>query len=399
MAMEVISPRIRGFVCTNAHPEGCAAAVRRQVGIARAARPAAPRGGTALVIGASTGYGLGSRIAAAIGHDMDTLGVFLERSPSGSKTGTAGWYNTVAFHDAADHAGRKAVSINADAFSNATRERALDRIRRELGPIDLLVYSLASPVRTHPETGQSFRSSLKPIGRAYTTKTLELEDSRVHEVTLEPATQEEIDATVAVMGGDDLRRWMDALARADLLAPGVRVTAYSYIGPQLTWPIYRDGTIGAAKNDVRRVVDELDAQLRKSHGGGAWVSMNAGVVTQASSAIPAVPLYISLLYQVMGDLGLKEEPIHQMVRLLNDHLAPGAIPAPDSDRLIRLDDRELRADVQARVAGMWREVTTENVRSLCDLDLVKREFQQLFGFAVEGVDYSKPAETESPIPV
>ncbi len=399
MSLEVVSPRMRGFLCTNAHPGGCAASVRRQVAVAGEARNGGPRGGNALVIGASTGYGLASRVAASFGHGMATVGVFLERGASGSKTGSAGWYNSTGFHAEADRAGLKAASFNADAFSNETRRQVLDRIGRDFGPIDLVVYSLASPVRTHPDTGVQYRSTLKPIGRTYTTKTLDLEKERVFDITLEAATQEEIDATVAVMGGDDLNRWIGGLLQAGLVAKGARVTAYSYIGPELTWAIYKDGTIGRAKADIKRTCDELNQRLQAEVGGNAWVAVDAAVVTQASTAIPAVPLYLSLFGKVAGAMGIKEEPIHQMVRLFNTHLGRGVSPTVDAEGMIRMDDLEMRPEVQADVLRRWSEARTENIRELADLDGLRSDFQQLFGFGVPGVDYSAPTEIDAPLPV
>lgn len=398
MSLEVVSPRMRGFLCTNAHPGGCAASVGHQVLVAEQGRNGGPRGGNALVIGASTGYGLASRIATAFGHGMATVGVFLERGASGSKTGSAGWYNSAAFHAEAARAGLKAASFNADAFSHETRRQVLERIARDFGPIDLVVYSLASPVRTHPDTGIQYRSTLKPVGRTYTTKTLDLEKERVFEVTLEAASQEEIDATVAVMGGNDLDLWIGALLEGDLLARGARVTAYSYIGPELTWPIYKDGTIGQAKADIKRTCDNLNERLQAKVGGNAWVAVDAAVVTQASTAIPAVPLYLSLFSQVATSMGIKEAPIHQMVRLFNTHLGRGISPRLDAQGLIRMDDLEMRPEVQADVLGRWSRATTETIRELADLDGFRSDFHQLFGFDVPGVDYTAPTEIEASLP-
>jgi enoyl-[acyl-carrier protein] reductase / trans-2-enoyl-CoA reductase (NAD+) len=394
MPQEVIAPRIRGYICTNAHPAGCAAEVARQIAVARAARTADARGGNALIVGASTGYGLATRVAAAFSHGMATAGVFYERASSGGKTASAGWYNTAAFTDAAVEARLGTANVNGDAFSDAVKRETLQRLRAEMGPVDLFVYSLASPVRTHPETGQLIRSSLKPVGRPYVTKTMDLDKAVISEVTLEPASEDEIRNTVAVMGGDDLKRWMHALREAGMLAPAVRVVAYSYIGPQVTWAIYKDGTIGRAKKDVEAAVREIDAELRKSGPGRAWISVNSAVVTQASSAIPAVPLYLALLNRVLAQKGIKEDVIHEMVRLMNEQLAPGRTPATDSEDRIRVDDLEMRADVQAEISGLWKRVTTENVAQLGDVASVQNEFRRLFGFSVDGVDYSKPVEVE-----
>jgi enoyl-[acyl-carrier protein] reductase / trans-2-enoyl-CoA reductase (NAD+) len=327
---------------------------------------------------------------------MNTLGVLFERPPSGKKTATAGWYNTAAFHEAAGAAGLRAHSINGDAFSDTVKQEAVARLR-DLAPVDLVVYSLASPVRTHPETGQTIRSTLKPVGEPFTTKTVDLDRETVGETTLEPASEEEVAGTVAVMGGDDLRRWIDALLAAKALAPGARVAAYSYIGPQVTWPIYRSGTIGRAKADVEETVRALDRRLQDAVGGRAWVSVNKAVVTQASAAIPSVPLYISLLYRVMREKGVHERPIEQMVRLLNEHLGAGRVPVVDAEGRIRMDDWEMREDVQAEVSRRWHAVTTETLHAVSDFALFRTEFRRLFGFEVDGIDYEQPVEVDVPL--
>lgn len=395
MPVEVVSPRVRGFICVNAHPAGCAEAVALQARRAREHR--AESGGRALIVGASTGYGLASWITAAFAMRMGTLGVFLERPPGDKRTATAGWYNAGAVLRLARESGLPAFALNGDAFSNAVREEALERVRRELGPLDLVVYSLASPVRVHPDDGRTIRSSLKPVGRPYTTRTIDLDRGRLTEVTLEPATDEEIADTVAVMGGDDLRRWVETLSGANLLARGARVLAYSYIGPSLTWPIYRTGTIGLAKADLERTVRALDATLAQAVGGRAWTSVNAAVVTQASSAIPGVPLYLALIAPVLAERGLSERPIDQILRLFATHAGPGRTPVCDAEGRIRMDDREMREDVQAVVAERWRSVTPETLASVADLAGFQREFYQLFGFGVPGVDETQPVETDVPL--
>jgi len=396
---EVITPRGRGFIMTNAHPAGCAASVAEHVEVARAARRADRQsgGGNALVIGSSTGYGLASRIAAAFGHGMNTAGVFLERPAAERRTASAGWYNTAAFHRAALAEGLKSLNLNGDAFSNEVKQQAVETMRRELGRLDLVVYSLASPVRTHPDTGETLRSVLKPVGSTFTAKTINLDKAEVLEATIEPASETEIAGTVAVMGGDDLRRWIDALLQAELLAPGARVVSYSYIGPNVTWPIYRSGTIGRAKEDLERTTHELDNRLQEAVGGNAWVSVNKAVVTQAAAAIPVVPLYISILYQVMREMGIHERPIEQMVRMMNTQVGPGHTPAVDAERRIRMDDWEMRDDVQAEVERRWLAVTTETLPELADFAGYQREFLQLFGFEVPGIDYGQPVETEVPL--
>ncbi len=392
MPLETVKMRARGFICINAHPEGCRKNVERQISVVKAA---GHRAGykNVLVIGASTGYGLASRIAAAWGYRAKTLGVFFERPPEGGKTATAGYYNTVALHAVAQQNGLYAASINGDAFSTPVKCQAIETIRRDMGPIDLVVYSLASPRRTHPSSGVVYNSAIKPIGDTFTGRTVDLNSEKVVDVTVAPASEEEIAATVAVMGGDDWRLWIEALQVEKLLAPGARTVAYSYIGPSVTWPIYRDGTIGRAKQDVEAVADALDAKLRES-GGGAWVSVNKAVVTQASSAIPVVPLYLSLLPRVMKAKGLEEGCIEQMTRLLLEAMPPGTSPQVDDARRIRVDDREMRSDVQAEVSAVFPHVSTENLQTHTDFPNFKREFQGLFGFNVEGVDYDQPVETD-----
>jgi enoyl-[acyl-carrier protein] reductase/trans-2-enoyl-CoA reductase (NAD+) len=395
MPLQTIKRRSRGFICVNAHPEGCRRNVERWVAGVKGKIPAgqnAPK--NVLVIGASTGYGLASRIAAAWGYGAKTLGVFFERLPEGDKTATAGHYNTVALHALAKRDGLLAASLNGDAFSDEIKRAAAEMIRKDMAPIDLVIYSLASPKRTDPRTGQVYNSALKPVGQTFTNRTIELDSEKVVSVTLQPANENEIADTIAVMGGDDWRLWMNMLLEEKLLAPGARTVAYSYIGPEITWPIYRDGTIGQAKKDLERAAKDLDAALAKQLGGNAWVSVNKAVVTQASAAIPVVPLYLSLLPLVMKKKNLDEGPFEQMRRLFTDFLCAGSAPKLDEARRLRLDDREMRADVQAEVAAMWPQVTTENLRAASDFAGFQREFRGLFGFEVEGVDYDQPTETD-----
>lgn len=380
----------------NAHPEGCRRNIARQIA-AITAQATAPGEGlkNAMIIGASAGYGLASRIAAGWGFQARTLGVFLERQPDGNKTGTAGYYNTVAFHEEARRAGLFAASVNADAFSNEAKRSAIEIIRREMGRIDLLIYSLAAPKRVHPQTGKTHNSVLKPVGEAYTNKTIELDSEKVIPVTIPPATEEEVADTVAVMGGDDWRQWTRALLGEGLFAQGARTLAYSYIGPQLTWPIYRDGTIGRAKKDLESTARELDAALRTKLGGAARVAVNKAIVTQASSAIPVVPLYMSLLFRVMKEKGLHEIAIEQIRRLFFDFPSSGKSAPLDAEGRIRLDGHEMRADVQAAVTALWPRATTETLRELSDFSGFQHDFRSLFGFEVEGVDYSEPVETDA----
>jgi enoyl-[acyl-carrier protein] reductase/trans-2-enoyl-CoA reductase (NAD+) len=395
MPLQIVQQRSRGFISVNAHPEGCRRNVLRQIEVVRAgARGAADAPHNVLVIGATTGYGLASRIAAAFGYGARTLGIGLERTPAGNRTATAGYYNTVAFHQQAREAGLEARSLNADAFTEETRRAALALVREWFAPLDLVVHSLAAPRRTHPGTGAVHHSALKPIGAAYTSKTIDLDAETIVPVTIPAADEKEIVDTVAVMGGDDWRRWIAALLEEGLLAPGARTVAYSYIGPRLTWPIYRDGTIGRAKQDLEETARALDRLLGDKLGGRAWVSVNKAVVTQAAAAIPVVPLYVSLLRRVMKSKGVEEGPIEQMRRLFLDFFLTGENAPVDEGGRIRLDDRELRPDVQAEVERLWPEITTENLFELTDFAGFKREFRHLFGFEVEGVDYSQPVETD-----
>ena len=395
MPQQIIKRRSRGFICVNAHPEGCRRNVERW---ADGVRGQVPRGTrtpkNVLVIGASTGYGLASRTAAAWGCGAKTLGVFFERPPEGDKTATAGFYNTVAFHGLAARDGLFAASLNGDAFSDDIKRAAADIILKQMSPVDLVIYSLASPKRTDPRNGKVYNSVRKPVGQPYTNRTVELDSEKVVSITLAPATEEEIADTIAVMGGDDWRRWMQLLLEENLLAQGARTLAFSYIGPEMTWPIYRDGTMGQAKKDLEFAARDLNTVLERKLGGGAWISVNKAVVTQASSAIPVVPLYMSLLPMVMKRKNLDEDPLEQMRRLFTDFLCAGQPVALDAERRVRLDDREMRPDVQAEVASLWPQVTTETLREVSDFAGFQREFRGLFGFEVERVDYEQPVETD-----
>lgn len=403
MAVQIVKPRIRGFICTNAHPAGCHANVQHQIEVVQhgfaansvlSKRAAGDRGLNALVIGASTGYGLASRIALTWGYGAKTLGLLYERPADSRRTASAGYYNTVAFHRQANQDGFFAESLNGDAFSDQMKQEAIGSIREHLGPLDILVYSIAAPRRIHPRTGDSHQSVLKPIGAPYTGKTIDLSREVVVPVTIEPASAAEISDTIAVMGGEDLGMWVTALTEEGLLAPEVTVVAYTYIGSPLTWPIYRDGTIGKAKDDLKARVDALDERLAKELGGHAYISVNKAVVTQASAAIPVVPLYISILYDIMNAQGINEAPIEQMQRLFSQHLGPGLQPQLDSERYIRLDDRELQEDVTAAVTERWAEINTDNFHELSDYAGFRRRFRNLFGFEVASVDYEATVETE-----
>lgn len=388
----VIKPKVRGFVCITSHPEGCAAHVQEQIDYvkSRGALRNGPR--NVLVVGASTGYGLASRIAAAFGSNANTLGVFFERPSEEGRTATPGWYNMIAFTQAARAAGLKAVNINGDAFSDDIKRQVLDALKRDFGPIDLIVYSLASPRRTHPKTGIVHKSTLKPIGQSYTNKTVDTDRGIVGQVTLEPANEAEVADTVAVMGGEDWEMWIDALIGAGLVAQGATSVAYSYIGPEVTWPIYKNGTIGIAKNDLERSARKIDAIL-KAHGyGRAFISVNKALVTQASSAIPVVPLYISILYKIMKAQGTHEGCIEQIQRLFATQLYGGQGLHFDAAGRVRIDDLEMKPSVQAEVTRLWPDVTTENLNALTDIAGYRAEFLRLFGFGLPGIDYD--AETE-----
>lgn len=391
----IVAPKIRGFICTTAHPEGCAANVRSQIDYVKSRGPLAHSPKKVLVIGASTGYGLASRIVPAFGGGAATIGVFFEKPGSENKTGSAGWYNSVAFEEAAAEAGLYARSFNGDAFSKEIKEAVIAAIKADLGQVDCIVYSLASPRRTDPETGEVYKSVLKPIGQSYSQKNLNTDTAEVNSVSIEPASDEEIAHTVKVMGGEDWELWLDALAGAGALADGFTTVAYSYIGPDLTYPIYTNGTIGRAKEHL----EESAARMNARFGAGtAYVSVNKALVTQASSAIPVVPLYISLLYKVMKEAGLHEGCIEQIQRLFADHLASGGTPTLDEKGRIRIDDWEMRDDIQAAVASAWEKVTTANLSELSDFSGYRTEFLRLFGFGIEGVDYEADTNPEKPLP-
>lgn len=392
----IIKPKVRGFVCVTAHPTGCAAHIQEQIDYVKSKGPIKNGPRNALIIGASTGYGLGSRIAAAFGSGAKTLGVFFERPSEDGRPATPGWYNTIAFTNAARAAGLYAANINGDAFSDEIKKQAIETIARDMGPIDLVVYSLASPRRTHPRTGVVHKSTLQPLGAPYTNKTVDTDKGIVSEVTIQPADEAGVADTVAVMGGEDWEMWMQALADAKLLAPNATAMAYSYIGPHHTWPIYKDGTIGRAKIDLERAARAIDAQLKPT-GGRAFISVNKALVTQASSAIPVVPLYISILYKVMKEMGLHEGCVEQMQRLFATQLYNGSKPQFDSDGRVRVDDWEMRPDVQAKVAEIWPQVTTENLAQLTDIAGYRTEFLKLFGFGLAGIDYDADVEPHVPM--
>jgi enoyl-[acyl-carrier protein] reductase/trans-2-enoyl-CoA reductase (NAD+) len=393
----IVAPKIRGFICTTAHPTGCAKHIADQIAVVKGRGPIANGPKKVLVIGSSTGYGLSSRIAAAFGSNAATIGVFFEKPAEADRCGTTGWYNSAAFENEAQAAGLYARSFNGDAFSDAMKTEVIEAIKKDLGQVDCIIYSLASPRRTQPKTGEVFKSVLKPIGSAsYTNKNLNTGTGVVNEVTIEPANDDEIAQTIAVMGGEDWEMWIDALLAAGVVAEGTQTVAYSYIGPEVTWPIYKNGTIGRAKEDLERVQRVLDTKLAAIKGK-AWVSVNKALVTQASSAIPVVPLYISLLYKVMKAEGTHEDCMEQMDRLFRERLYNGN-PQPDEAGRIRVDDWEMAPAVQELVGQRWAEVNTENFAELGDFEGYQSSFLRLFGFGLEGVDYDADVDVNVRVP-
>ena len=390
----IVAPKIRGFICTTAHPDGCAAHVAEQIAVVKNRGPIEGGPKKVLVVGSSTGYGLASRIATAFGSDASTIGVFFEKPGSEKRPGTAGWYNTAAFEKEAQAAGLYAKSFNGDAFSDEMKAEVAKAIKEDLGQVDCIVYSLASPRRTHPKTEAVHKSVLKPIGESYTQKNLNTGTGEVDTVTLDPAEGNDIEETVAVMGGEDWEMWIDALLEQDLIAEGATTYAYSYIGPELTWPIYKNGTIGKAKEDVERAAEAITAKL-SNMGGKAWVSVNKALVTQASSAIPVVPLYISLLYKVMKADGTHEDCIEQMDRLFRERHTN---PQPDEAGRIRIDDWEMAEPVQSAVAEAWEQVNSDNLTEFGDFDGYQKSFLKLFGFGLPGVDYDAETDTTTGVP-
>ncbi|RZJ65501.1 MAG: trans-2-enoyl-CoA reductase family protein [Flavobacterium sp.] len=386
----IIQPRMRGFICLTAHPDGCEQNVKDQIEYVKSNGTVAGGPKKALIIGASTGFGLASRITAAYGSDAATIGVFFEKEPSEGKTASPGWYNSAAFEKIAHADGLYAKSINGDAFSDEIKKQTIDLIKQDLGQVDLIIYSLASPVRTNPKTGVTHRSVLKPIGQTYTNKTVDFHTGNVTEVSITPANEEDIENTVAVMGGEDWKMWIDDMKAAGVLAPNVLTIAYSYIGPALTEPVYRKGTIGRAKDDLEATAFTISDSL-KDVGGKAYVSVNKALVTQASSAIPVIPLYISLLFKTMKEAGTHEGTIEQIDRLFRERLfTNGDVPVDEKGR-IRIDDLEMKEDIQAKVAELWKVASTETLPEIGDLKGYSHEFHKLFGFEMEGIDYNAEA--------
>lgn len=398
----IIKPMIRSNICINAHPIGCAKETERQINYAIAQKAkrnikSVKEGGkgpaTVLVLGCSTGYGLASRIAAAFEYGADTIGVSFEKEGTESRGGTPGWYNNMAFDKAAKKAGLVSITMNADAFSHETRAAVIEEIKKLGKTVDLVVYSLASPVRVDPDTKEMYKSVIKPIGKVYSGVSVDMMTGKLSQASTEPATEEEIQNTVKVMGGADWALWMDALAKADVLSKGVRTVAYSYIGPELSHAIYRDGTIGAAKKDLEATALKLNENLASSLGGAAYVSENKGLVTRSSAVIPIISLYLSIMFKVMKEKGTHEGCIEQMERLFAERLYTGensaaGIPETDSEHRIRIDDWEMAEDVQAEVVKRMESATEENLSQIADMEGYKHDFLTINGFDVEGVDYN-----------
>lgn len=390
----IIKPKARGFICTTTHPTGCEQNVLNQINTTKALGPVKNGPKKVLVVGSSSGYGLSSRIAAAFGSGAATLGVFFEKPGTEKKPGTAGWYNSAAFDKFAKEEGLYSKSINGDAFSNEVKQKTIDLIKEDLGQIDLVVYSLASPVRKLPETGELVRSALKPIGETYTATAVNTNKDEIIEASVEPATEQEIQDTVTVMGGQDWELWINALSDAGVLAEGCKTVAYSYIGTEITWPIYWHGALGKAKMDLDRAAAALNDKLSQK-GGSANVAVLKSVVTQASSAIPVMPLYIAMVFKKMREEGVHEGCMEQINRMFHERLyrEDGTTPV-DEDNRLRLDDWELREDIQKHCQDLWPQVTTENLKELADYVEYKREFLQLFGFEVDGIDYEADVNPE-----
>lgn len=382
----IIKPKVRGFICTNAHPQGCAANVQEQIAFTKAKGPVANAPKKVLILGCSTGFGLASRITAAFGGGAATLGVCFEKEASETRTASAGYYNTSAFHDAAAEADLYAHTINGDAFSDACKDKVIAELKQSIGKVDLVIYSLASPRRVDPKTGVVYSSVLKPIGEVYTSKNLNTDTLKIADVTIEPATEEEIAETVKVMGGADWELWIEALKGADLLTDNFQTVAYTYLGDKLTWPIYGRATIGKAKEDLDRAAKEMSSK----YSGKARVAVLKAVVTQASSAIPVMPLYLSILFKVMKEQGTHEGCIEQIQRLFTECLY-AAKPRLDDAGRYRVDELELHPSVQTKVEELWEQVTEENLFELTDFDSYRSEFLRLFGFGIDGIDYE--AET------
>ncbi len=391
----IIQSKVRGFICITAHPDGCAAQVRKQIDYVRARGELKNAPKRILIFGASTGYGLASRIVSVVGAKAATFGVFYERPSADGKPASAGWYNTAALEAVALKEDIPFYSMNGDAFSSEFKKKAVEGLRKTLGTVDCVIYSLAAPRRTDKD-GITYKSVLKPIGQSFTGKTVNTDKGEVFETAIEPATDDEIFQTVKVMGGEDWEEWIRLLVSEKLLAPSATTMAYSYIGPEVTWPIYKSGTIGRAKAHLAETADRLNDFLSEHIQGKALISVNKAVVTQASSAIPVVPLYNSILFKVMKDAGLHEDCIQQMYRLFAGLFDGGALKR-DGATCVHLDDLELKPEVQTEVQRIWERINTSNLRTLSDFDGYKKNFLQLFGFECEGVNYNADVDPERPI--
>ncbi|OAI46697.1 trans-2-enoyl-CoA reductase [Gammaproteobacteria bacterium SCGC AG-212-F23] len=387
----IIQPKVRGFICTTAHPTGCFKSVEEQINYVKSqGKITGPK--NVLIIGASTGYGLASRIVSTFAANAKTIGVFFEKEADDKRTASAGWYNTAAFETIAHREHLYAKSINGDAFSHDIKKRTAELIRKDLGQVDLIIYSLASPRRVHPDSGQIFSSVLKPIGRSYTNKTVDAFRGEVKDISIEAANADEIQQTIEVMGGEDWAMWIDYLSKEKLLAHGITTLAYSYIGPELTHPIYKQGTIGKAKEHLFKTAQELNQKLKSSYQGQALISVNKALVTQASAAIPVVPLYISLLYKLMKENHTHEGCIEQINRLFHQHLYTDKKLPLDKEGQIRIDDLEMATQIQQKIAELWPKITSENLSQLTDIQGYRDEFYRLFGFNMAGIDYDKDVD-------
>lgn len=396
----IIKPRIRGFICTTTHPVGCEANVKEQIAYTRSLGEVKNGPKNVLIIGSSSGYGLASRITAAFGCGAATIGVFFEKPASEKKPGTAGWHNSAAFEKLAHEAGLYAKSLNGDAFSHEAKQKAIELIKQDLGQVDMVVYSLASPVRKLPDSGEVVRSVLKPIGQTYKATAVDTNKDQLFEAEVEPATEEEVKATVTVMGGEDWELWMQALQDAGVLADGCKTVAYSYIGTELTWPIYWEGALGEAKKDLDRAAHAIDKQLQDKKGS-ANIAVLKSVVTQASAAIPVMPLYIAMVFKKMREEGVHEGCIEQINRMFRERLyrEDGQAPEVDDNNRLRLDDLELREDIQTHCKELWSKLTNDNLNELTDYQEYKDEFLKLFGFGVAGVDYEADVNPQVPFDV
>lgn len=389
----IVQPKVKGFICTTAHPEGCRASVKAQIDYVKA-QPKTEGPKKVLVIGSSMGYGLASRIAAAYSCNAATIGIIFDKPAKEKRTATAGWYNTAAFEEFAAADGLYAKTLNGDAFSQEMKEQTIDLIKKDLGKVDLVIYSVAAPRRTAPD-GVTYRSVLKTTEADYTNQTIDLKTNEISEVTITPATEEEVADTVKVMGGEDWKLWIRALKEADVLEEGAKTVAYSYIGPELTHPIYKEGSIGQAKKHLYQTAKEIKAEFA---GVDACVSVNKAVVTQSSAAIPIVPLYIAILFRVMKDQGLQEGCIQQMYRMIHDRMYQGSEIITDEEGLVRMDDWEMKPEVQKAVADVWDTISQENLEQVTDLDGYWQEFFEIFGFRVEGVDYDADVDIQVGVP-